>query len=149
MEKFMSSKSFNSDSERYMNMIKALLPYMPNSRRYQLSSILKIAEIQNAIHQFDYEQEELLSSCSTRNSPPNPTDIIGAIKDFCSDSEKETLDMFSNFLQAFQLVREYNSTSANNNNAKSSEKFTNPNPLDIVRNMLTPEQQTMMDLFKN
>lgn len=145
----MSSKSFNSDSERYMNMIKALLPYMPNSRRYQLSSILKIAEIQNAIHQFDYEQEELLSSCSTRNSPPNPTDIIGAIKDFCSDSEKETLDMFSNFLQAFQLVREYNSTSANNNNAKSSEKFTNPNPLDIVRNMLTPEQQTMMDLFKN
>lgn len=149
MEKFMSSKSFNSDSERYMNMIKALLPYMPNSRRHQLSSILKIAEIQNAIHQFDYEQEELLSSCSTRNSPPNPTDIIGAIKDFCSDSEKETLDMFSNFLQAFQLVREYNSTSANNNNAKSSEKFTNPNPLDIVRNMLTPEQQTMMDLFKN
>lgn len=145
----MSSKSFNSDSERYMNMIKALLPYMPNSRRHQLSSILKIAEIQNAIHQFDYEQEELLSSCSTRNSPPNPTDIIGAIKDFCSDSEKETLDMFSNFLQAFQLVREYNSTSANNNNAKSSEKFTNPNPLDIVRNMLTPEQQTMMDLFKN
>lgn len=125
------------DANRNLSMLKAVLPYFPTSSQKNLIFLLKVLEVRKVLNQFELEQEKILSSCSVDNR--SLEGLCNTLKDFCSEKEQEILDTWINTLQAMQLFREY----SNNSSQKTAS-----NPMDMLQNMLTPEQKSMLDTYK-
>ena len=78
-------------------------------------------------------------------------ELVNALKTVCDDTERETLDMMLNFMQAMQLYKTYSEF------YKASGEFQ-PNPedtafnfknMDVLKTFLSPEQQTMFETYKS
>lgn len=123
----------------HLSMLKAALPYFPSSSQKNILMLLKIMEIRKVLNEFDLEQEKTLSACEGGNR--SIEGLCNILKGFCTDKEKEVLDTWTNLFQAMNLFREYA--------AHAPEKEGGSNTMDILQNILTPEQKTMMDTYKN
>ena len=136
-----------------MKIIKAALPYIDISEQRFLSIYLKFSEFMNTIHLFSEHPSEL-SACKTKSSDKgNVSKMIHALRNVCDDKERETMDTILNFMQAMQLYQSYTdffATSADGNhkaeNSSTGNGFQN---MDIMKALLTPEQQTMFETYKS
>lgn len=126
-------------TQSHLSMLKAALPYFPSSSQKNILMLLKIIEIRRVMNEFDLEQEKTLSACE--GSSRSIEGLCGVLKGFCTDKEKEVLDTWTNLFQAMNLFREYAS--------HSPQTEINSNPMDMLQNILTPEQKSMMDTYKN
>lgn len=136
-----------------MKLIKTALPYIDISEQRFLSIYLKFSEFVNTIQLFSEKPSEL-SACKKKSADTgNVSKMLHALKNVCDDKERETMDMILNFMQAMQLYQSYNeffATSRENNseheNATSGNGFQN---MDLMKALLTPEQQSMFETYKS
>lgn len=129
-------------SSRQMQIIKCALPFIPVSEQKFMSLLVKYQEFQNTINLFSTPDGNL-SICGTPDDPyDNLTEMVNSIKDFCSDPEKEFLDMAYNMACAYTL-------SGNIKQKKSSMDTPNFNIKDLVKNLLTPEQKNLFDNYSS
>ncbi|MBQ4530139.1 MAG: hypothetical protein IJA36_05955 [Lachnospiraceae bacterium] len=134
-----------------MKLIKTALPYIDISEQRFLSIYLKFSEFVNTIHLFS-EKPSALSACKSAGPQEgNVLELVNALKTVCDDTERETLDMMLNFMQAMQLYKTYSEF------YKASGEFQ-PNPedtafnfknMDVLKTFLSPEQQTMFETYKS
>lgn len=131
-------------TNRHLQVLKAAIPYMPVSQQKTMSFLIKFQELQNAMHLFQSDGDEL-GICSLTEEEKNPLDMLESIKSYCSDKEKEMLDILSNFLQASQLYRQYQNASRQN-----TDNPDNPlNSMETLLHLLSPEQQEAFTQYQN
>lgn len=135
-----------------MKLIKAALPYIDISEQRFLSIYLKFSEFMNTIHLFSKSPPEL-RACETKSSDKgNVSKMIEALKNVCDDKERETMDTVLNFMQAMQLYQSYTDFFATSGDGKPNEENSTGNGfqnMDIMKALLTPEQQTMFETYKS
>ena len=123
-------------TNHHLQMLKAAIPFMPVDQQRTMSFFVKFQELQNAMNILRTDDHEL-GICSLSEEEKNPLDMLESIKTFCSDKEKELLDILTNFLQASQLYRQYQNASRQNPDSPDSPS----NPMEALFHLLSPDQQ--------
>lgn len=131
-----------SGNERYLQMMKMALPYLPDDTKQVLTTYITITEVQHTLSRLEREQEEILSTCAIDSDEPKEVALFNAIKDLCSDREREMIDMIINVQQASKYFREYNGSPENAN------QNTRKNPMDMLKMFIPPEQQSMIETIQ-
>lgn len=145
MEESYQATEFDQQTTSHrLQMMKAALPYMPVRQQKTLSVLVKFQELQNTMHLFQTD-ENALGICSLSDEEKNPLDMLESIKAYCSDKEKELLDMLSNFLQASQLYRQYQNASRQNTDSTPGST----GPMETLLHLLSPEQQETFYQYQN
>lgn len=116
-----------------LQVLKAALPYMQNQEQKTFTIFIKALELRNALLLIQ-EEENQLSACSIDSEENQVANMLTHIRSYCTEKEQEFIDLFLNFTQAFQLFNTYRSSMPESSGENNSF-------FDILKNMLTPEQQ--------
>lgn len=129
-------------SDSRLQMIKAAIPYLSNREQQFLSIYVKYIELNHTFRLVGNTDSNALSSCSVDEEHHTTADMLSAIKQYCSDKEKEMIDLLSNFMSAYQMYHAYQELMPQE---KKETKKGPASPVpDAIKSMLTPEQQTML-----
>src|SRR5699024_8072016 len=105
----------------------------------------------NTLNYFKTNKNDI-SICNTENIKKNPLDMLNMIKEYCSKSQRESIEMVVNLLNMMEMVNNYRdimdnfdlSPFQNNEEGNEGKPTGNPdfniNPMDMMKHMLTPEQ---------
>ena len=133
-------------ADHKMQLIKAAIPYIPDSEQRFISVYIKFNELMTTMRLFD-SNKDALGICSV-NENATTADMLNALKVHCNQSEKEMLEMIENFMQVSALYRQYAASSPDSgdgqNTASAGGAFS---PMDLLKGMLTPEQQSTFDTY--
>lgn len=87
--------------DKHLQMIKSALPYLDPSRQKDMAMMVKFMELQRTMALFQ-DPGNNLRMCSVDSSDEErPFHMLNAIREHCSDHEKETIDNLINFVQMF------------------------------------------------
>ena len=136
-------------SDNQLQIIKAAIPYLSNREQQFFSVYVKYIELEHTLHLVSDTNSNVLSSCSIGENPNSTSDMLTAIKQYCTEKEKEMIDLISNFLSAYQMYHAYQELMPQQE--KINTKKESSSMADTLKGMLTPEQQnvlgTCMKLF--
>lgn len=115
----------------FLYTLKLLLPYIPPSMQRFLGIYIKYLELRHAMEYFQG---------FTAN--PQPKDILDSLKPYMSPAEKEMMEQMSGMMNMMEMVQNMQTMSNS-----SDQGCQDINPLDMMKNMLSPEQQEMFDMY--
>ncbi len=83
-------------------MIKTAIPYLDNPHQKDMAMIVRFMELQRTMDLFQSPVNNNLRMCSEDDSEEDkPVQMLSAIREYCSDYEKGTVDNLINFVQMF------------------------------------------------
>lgn len=137
----------NLVNKSQLQMIKAAIPYIPVTEQRFISIFVKVRELMNTVSLFGSDTSDSIGICSVEPEQSTPYDMLCAMQKYAEEPEKSTLDLILNFMEAQNLYKSY---------VKDLPEGENPNPgfgsgkntMDILKNMLNPEQQSMLDTYQ-
>lgn len=133
-------------SDNQLQIIKAAIPFLSAREQQFFSVYVKYIEFSHTLNLVREPGLNTLSSCSISEEQHSTADMLAAIKQYCTDKEKEMIDLLSNFLSAYQMYHAYQELvpkDKNQPNAQKKESNTS-SMADTLKGMLTPEQQSML-----
>lgn len=133
-------------SDNHLQMMKAAIPYIPISQQQALSVYIKFLELANTFKLVQKKETQTLGICSVSEQKKNTTEMLNAIKQYCTDAEREMIDLLMNFFSAFHIYHSYQEFMPKDGTNNSGEQ-TSGNPVDMLKNMLSPEQKSMLDTY--
>lgn len=83
-----------------LQILKVMVPYMPPKEQRSLAMMIKFLELQKVSTLFN-GKSSALQSCSIEDSGERMTQMLNEIKNYCSDKEKENIDMALTMMQMF------------------------------------------------
>lgn len=86
-----------------LQMVKAAIPYMPSSMQKSFSIYIKMREMQNLLSYYNHP----IRACETPEEAPSPADVIGDIREFCTQSQCQSLDQALNLINTIQMYQEF------------------------------------------
>lgn len=87
--------------DRHLQMMKAALPYFNNSSQKPIAFLIKFLELERTISIFN-SPENTIQMCSVpQEETPLPLQLLGVIREFCTERERENIDMLLNYMQMF------------------------------------------------
>ncbi len=117
----------------FLYTLKLLLPYMPASMQRFLGIYVKFLELR---HTMEYFQGFA--------SRAQPKDMLDGLKPYMSPAEKEMMEQMSGMMNMMEMVQ--NMQAMSDAFSQDSAGF---NPMDMMKGMLSPEQQEMFDMYNS
>ena len=114
----------------FLYTLKLLLPYTPPSVQRFFGIYIKFLELR---HTMEYFQGFDFSS---------PANILEGLKPYMEPAEKEMMEQMSGMMNMMEMVQNMQAMSDS-----SSQGMAGFNPMDMMKGMLTPEQQEMFDMY--
>lgn len=144
-ENIKTKTAFDAATQKHqLEIIKAAIPYIGTSEQKLISVYVKATELADTITIFQ-KPESSIGICSLGNKQGSILDLLNDIKVVCTNTEKETINMITNYLNAFQLYNSYQKTFGNDENENNQNS---PNGMfDHLKDLLTPEQQKMFETY--
>lgn len=87
--------------DRHLDIIKAALPYLDNSRQGTMAMMVKFMELQRTVALFHTPGNNLRMCSEEEREEIGPFQMLNAIREYCTDAEKEMVDNFMTFFQMF------------------------------------------------
>lgn len=87
--------------DRHLEMIKAAIPYISYSRQKDMAMLVKFMELQRTMALFQNPVNNLRMCSEEEPEEEKPLQMLNAIREYCTDREKETIDSLINFVQMF------------------------------------------------
>lgn len=87
--------------DRHLEMIKAALPYLDNSRQSTMATMVKFMELQRTVALFNTPGNDIRMCSEEEREEIGPFQMLNAIREYCTDTEKEIVDNIMNFFQMF------------------------------------------------
>lgn len=128
-------------TENHLQMIKAAIPYIGGGEQRFISVYVKYLELMNTISFFRNSDSDDMKACSLTAQSNSPLDMLNDIRDYCSEEEKETVDVFINIINSIQLYQTYKETVGDEDGSPKG------GPMDLLRGMLSPDQQAMFETY--
>lgn len=113
-------------SNQEMNVIKASIPYMNQNIQKQMAVIIKFLEFRNTMNVFNSEK---VTEIAQLNKPKkNKTEILTAIRNQCTEKNRNTIDILLNVYNIKNLMGNYRNFSKllapSENNPQEHNPFT-------------------------
>ncbi len=121
----------NQVTPPFLYTLKLLLPYIPSSMQRFLGIYIKFLELRHAMEYFQGFA-----------SHAQPQDILDGLKPYMSPAEKDMMEQMSGMMNMMEMVQ--NMQAMSNSSSGDPEPF---NPMDMMKGMLSPEQQEMFDMY--
>lgn len=100
-----SQKDINSlDSliqDRQLQMMKTALPYINNSAQKSMAFMIKFMELERTISVFNSPEISMQMCAIPEEEEPRVLQLLSALREFCTEKERETIDMLLNYMQMF------------------------------------------------
>ena len=131
-----------------IQMMKSAIPFVgPREQRF-LSIYVKYIELSKTISIVKNMHPDSLGVCSITGKKPSAEngDFLQTIRRYCSDSERETIDMITNLMSAFKMLRVYKETMSSFEGVTNESGESN-SIINILKSQLSPEQQEMLDMY--
>lgn len=119
----------------FLYTLKLLLPYMPASMQRFLGIYVKFLELRHAMEYFQGFA-----------SHAQPKDMLDGLKPYMSQAEKEMMEQMSSMMNMMEMVRSMQSMPEGTSDS-SAQGFGAFNPMDMMKGMLSPEQQEMFEMY--
>lgn len=113
----------------YLHTIKLLLPYIPPSSQRLLAVYIKFLELRNTMTGFRGFSNSSFS-----------LNMLDELKPYMSSSEIEMAEQMDSMMNMLEMIRGMQSM---------SETDSAADPMNILKNIMTPEQQDMFDMYSN
>lgn len=148
-------------TNNHIQILKLLLPYFESDAQKRVALLIKYLEFQYTLDYFKKNPNLPGAICipaissQANNGGPDIIEIFSRIRSFCTPSEralfdqlssmKKNMERYEEIMSMMQMFSEFTDNSGNSHSSEQSEAA----PMDFLKNMLTPEQQNMFDLFQS
>ena len=140
-------------TNNHIQMLKVLLPHLPRNQKNEFAVFIKYMELQYTITLSKKEKQQINICTATACDTPDITSLISELQPYCTEQERKTFSRMSETFQTlhmFQDIQKYKDlfSSMSDSDGESSEN-TNADISQMLKNMLSPEQQAMFDMFQS
>lgn len=111
-------------------LLKLLIPYLPPQSQRMFAIYIKFLEFQHTLSNFRSFRQKSLST----------QDIFQDLKPYLPSSASESIDNLLNMMSMMEMFQSMYASS------KQEDGF---DPMSMMKNMLTPEQQGMFDMYND
>ncbi|NLZ81265.1 MAG: hypothetical protein GX913_05625 [Clostridiales bacterium] len=129
-----------------LQMIKAAIPYIPANGQGFISMYVKFIELSNTINIFQKKDKDSLGICSLPEDKRNVSDMLNTMKHHCSGQQKERFESIINIISTFQMFQTFQDEVSKMNQDQDSP-LPKIDPMNTLKGMLTPEQQSMLETY--
>lgn len=148
-------------STNHIAMLKIMLPYMDNQAQKSLAVYIKFLEL-NYTLDFYKKHPYPICGCVERESSPDFIKLCGELIPYCTEEEKKNLEQIRTIFQSMEMYKEMsksmemmkdfmpdmgNLSDLFSNSDSSGQGGGAPDIINILMNMMTPEQKEMFQLF--
>ncbi len=123
-------------SSKDLQLMKLIIPYTPPANQHMLAILVKFLELNRTIKIF-HQSRQNIHTQTFEKSFSSPLDIVDEIRPYLSEADRTSIDSILNVFNMMQMLETMEKMSG-------TETF---NPMDMVKEMLTPEQQTMFEMY--
>lgn len=138
--------------KRIMDILKAALPFVDVQSMRTVQIMVKATELMDTINGRAFE----LSTLNLNEGKGDMEGMLNNIREFCTDRERQIVDMILNVIRAKNLYDTYQMIASLNLNNDSNNTDDNPfasvfgfgdnmDMMEILSSMLTPEQQSTFE----
>ncbi len=117
----------------FLYTLKLMLPYTPPSVQRFFGIYIKFLELRHTMEYF-------------QGFSSSPANILEGLKPYMGPAEKEMMEQMSSMMNMMEMVRGMQSMSDDASDS-SSQGFGLFNPMDMMKGMLSPEQQEMFEMY--
>ena len=151
-------------TSNHIQILKVLLPCFEPQIQKKLAVMIKFLEFQYTLDYFRANPnlpDAGLSERQSGSSGETEWDIVqifSRIRSFCTPTEramfdqltnlKKNMDMYEEMMNMMQLFSSLTGNTAADSYADAPQSSDGFNPMEMLKNMLSPEQQTMFDMFQ-
>lgn len=160
-------------TNNHIQILKVLLPYFDCKGRKHLTVLIKFMELRYTLDYFSRHaaaDAAAQESCREAVKQPDIIRIFEQIKNFCTPSEramfdqlagmKKSMEMYEEMMSMMQMFSQFMPEEAPSSEGqdpapdpdsipKDAASPGDANPLDMLKGMLSPEQQTMFEIFQS
>lgn len=116
-----------------LQLTKLLIPYLPRETQRIMAIYVKFMEFQNTWSSFHAFKQK---SYTTQ-------DIFQELRPFMPPSASESIDNLMNMMSMMEMMQSMQNTDSGENSDFGFD------PMQMMQDMLTPEQQGMFDMYNN
>lgn len=144
----------------HMKILKLLLPYLEMEHQKKLAVFIKWQELIFTLNFFKKYSASLYSSDFTQKKKLDLDNLLPLLTPYCNESEKNILSHFSGLknmmnmmdemLQYMPIIQQFMSSMSDKNNDLGQMFGSGDNHMmDMLKNMMSEEQQAMFSMFMN
>ncbi len=130
-------------SSRQLQMLKLMIPYTPPSSQRMLAIYAKFLELQHTISFFQSFHKDIRTQ-AFQKTLSSPLDIFDELRPYMPENERNSIDSILNVLNMMEMVSAMEQMNSDGDGHPGTGGF---NPMDMMKGMLTPEQQGMFDMY--
>lgn len=132
-----------------IQMLKLLLPYTPASGQKNLGVLVRFLELQHTMQFFRHSTMETDLQASDRSSI-SFLEILEAISPYLAPKDAEMIRTFREIMNIVEMAQTLQSGFSDNGESTDAgnDSFGNINPMDLMKGMLSPEQQEMFQMYQ-
>ena len=139
-----------------VQIIKCLLPYLDYETQKHLAIMIKYQELKYTISYFQNHPYQICSCAKT--DQPDIHKLLPTLLPYCSQPQKEMLKQVEQIFSAMEMYQEMSQMmelmkdvkGPENGDSSEGGKNTSPPPfsMEMLMNILGPEQKEMIDMLK-
>ena len=143
----------------HLKILKLLLPYLEQEHQKKLAIFIKWQELIYTLNFFKQYSASLYSSDFKKHKKLDLNALLPFLMPYCNESEKNIISQFSqmqnmmhtmeNVQQYLPMIQQFMSAMSPENNSDGMSGSDNSNMMDMLKNMMSEEQQTMFSMFMN
>lgn len=158
----------------HIQMLKIMLPYMDNQTQKSMAIYIKFLELNYTLEYFK-KHPYPLCGCLEREESPDLSQICSELLPYCTENEKAQLEQIQNISRSMEMYKEMSQTmemmkdfmpdaasfmespfndpgeeddsSFERENGKARGASGGFDMMNMLMNMLTPEQRQMYEMF--
>lgn len=132
-------------SPRQLQLLKLFIPYIPVKSQRILAVYTKFTELTYTLQFFQRFQKDIhAQTCQKPIS--SPFDVLDEIRPYLSEEEQNKVDSFANLLNMMELISSLQNIS---DSGSEDSDMGSINPMDMMKGMLSPEQQEMFEMYSS
>lgn len=141
----------------HMKILKLLLPYLEVENQKKLAVFIKWQELLYTLNFFKQYSASLYSPDFKNKKELDLMTLLPLLTPYCSESEKTILSQFSQMQnmmhmmdemqQYMPMIQQFMSSMSGGNNIGGMFGSGDGNMMDMLRNMMSEEQQAMFSMF--
>lgn len=152
-----SETSSENPLKHMVDIMKAALPHLDSQTQESASLIIKTSELMDSLQ--SVRNNDHVSAFSLNRQSIDIEALLNSIRNVCYARERQLIDNILNFLRMKNMFETYSALSGmmasqqstgenqegNKENSSNGGSGFNPNMMDILGTMLTPEQKSTFD----
>ena len=127
-------------SDDSLQAIKACIPFFDLSEQPALLAFAKFMEFRKSL-QLAREQKDALAACSIEPSMRTPAHMLNAIKEYCTQEQRRSIESLMNAMQMLQLIQMFQMPSPDASRSSAQD------PMELLSGMLSDDQKNLFRQF--